>query len=335
MVRVVSEVRTIATTEDAEEVRAVRISGGGLDATVMTWGATLQSLTIAGQPFSVVLGSRDFEAYRNDLVYFGAVVGPVANRIAGGRFDLDGRTHDLDRNEGGVTTLHGGRQGLGQRNWSLGATGSDFVTLDIGHPDGLCGFPGPLAIAATYRLLPERVLEVEIVGTSAAAALFNPAFHGYWNLDGSADILGHRLTVAADRYLPVDSRSIPTGRAAPVAGTAFDYRTPRPVAPDIDHNLCLAAQRGALRPVARLEGAQNILELSTTEPGLQVYAAGNSSSGAWPGLNGHPFGRHAGLALEPQLWPDAPNQPDFPSARIDPGQTIRQVSQFRLTPRAA
>lgn len=330
---VVKGVRSVGTTEAGQDIATVDIVGGGLAATLLSWGATLQSLKITGQDFSVILGSRDVDAYRNDLLYFGAIIGPVANRIAKARFELDGRVYELDRNEGNATTLHGGRQGLGQRNWSLREQGADFATFEIVQPAGLCGFPGPIAITATYRLLPDRVLEVEIVGTSQKPALFNPAFHGYWNLDGGPDVLAHRLTVAADRYLPVDSQSIPTGRTSEVEGTAFDYRSPKTVGPDLDHNFCVGIARGVLRPVAQLEGSRNILKVATTEPGLQVYAAGNSASGSWSGLEGRPFGRHAGLALEPQLWPDAPNHPDFPSARIAPGQTIRQVSRFKLTPK--
>lgn len=328
----VNTVDTIATDPATGSVQVATISGGGLTARVLTWGATLQSLVPDWQDFSVILGSEDPAAYRADLLYFGAIVGPVANRIAEGRFMLDGHSFALDRNEDDRTTLHGGTEGLGQRNWRLVDHGKDFVTLGITQPDGLCGFPGPLAFEATYRLPGDGVLEIAITGHAAGDALFNPAFHGYWNLDGGTDILDHRLCVHADRYTPVDDRLIPLGHAAAVDGTAFDYRSARPIAKDIDHNLCTGDRRGALRTVATLQGRKNALELATTEPGLQVYAAANSLSGDWPGLDGRPFGRNAGIALEPQLWPDAPNNPGFPSARIAAGERITQVSRFRLTP---
>lgn len=327
----VTESVTFARTEAGDPVRSLVLSGGGLRATVLTWGATLQSLTLDGQDFSVILGSPHFAAYRNDLRYFGAIVGPVANRISGGRVTLDGRSYDLDRNERGVTTLHGGAQGFGERNWSLLDHGDDFVTLGLTQPDLLCGFPGAMEVRTTYRLLAQRVLEIEITGESRSAAFFNPAFHGYWNLDGSADILNHRLTVAADRFLPVDDLLLPLGDAAPVAGTAFDYRKPGPVAGDLDHNFCTGDARCALRYVASLEGRLGRLDIETTEPGLQVYSAGHTASGGWPGHDGRPFGRNAGLAFEPQLWPDAPNNPGFPSARMEPGQRVTQISRFRLT----
>ena len=314
-------------------IEARTFSGGGLTARVLSWGATLQSLVPDWQDFSVILGSPDPAAYRADLLYFGAIVGPVANRIAGGRFTLDGRTFALDCNEEGRATLHGGEKGLGQRNWEFVDEDANSVTLRITHPDGLGGFPGPIEVEATYRLPGDGVLEIEIAGYAEAVAVFNPAFHGYWNLDGEEDILDHRLWVDAHRYTRVDDRLIPLGDAAPVEGTPFDYRSMRTIAGDIDHNLCTADQRAPLRPVARLQGRKNRLMLATTEPGLQVYAAANSSSGDWPGLNGRPFGRNAGVALEPQLWPDAPNHhPGYPSARIAAGERILQLSRFQLTP---
>lgn len=317
----------------SEPIQAITLKGGGLTARVLSWGATLQSLTPNWQRRSVIVGSSDPAAYLSDLLYFGAIVGPVANRIANGTVQLDGRRYRLDRNEGGRTTLHGGRQGLGQRNWTIADLSAEAVTLAIAHPDGLCGFPGPLEIAATYRLPGDGALEVEIVGQSSRPALFNPAFHGYWNLDGGQDVLDHRLRVDADCYTPVDADLIPLGQARPVDGTKFDYRVLRKIAPDIDHNLCTGVSRGPLRPVATLEGRRTVLDILTTEPGLQVYAAANSPSGKWRGLDGIPFGPHAGIALEPQLWPDAPNNPAFPSTRIAAGETVRQVSRFRLRQR--
>lgn len=315
-----------------EDVRAVDITGGGLSARVLTWGATLQSLQIDGQDFSVILGSQELRAYQGDLLYFGAIVGPVANRIAGGRFALNGQDHSLERNENGRTTLHGGSTGFAQRNWSLIRQGDDFVMLGIEHPEGLGGFPGPMAVEVSYRLLADHCLEVELRGQSDKVACFSPAFHGYWNLDGAGDILSNRLTVDADRFTPVNDQLLPLGHTASVAGTEFDYREPRTVSPDLDHNFCVGRERGEVRRVALLEGRVNSLVVESTEPGLQVYTAGATSSGPWPGLDGRPFGRNAGIAIEPQLWPDAPNNPGFPSARIEPGQHVTQISRFRLIP---
>lgn len=320
----------VGRTPAGDPVLAIPLRGGGLVATILTYGATLQDLRLADGR-AVVLGSPDLAAYLGPLRYFGAIVGPVANRIAGGRFGLDGRDVVLDRNEAGRTTLHGGAAGFGERVWRLAHHAADRCTLALDHADGLGGFPGPLAVTATYRLLPPQVLEIEITGTAPAVAVFAPAFHGYWNLDGSPDILSHRLTIAADKRTPVDAALIPQGPPVDVAGTDRDYRSARPVGPDLDDNFCTGSARTGLRPVAVLQGRDLRLDVETTEPGLQVYAAARTSSGGFPGLDGRPFGLHAGVALEPQLWPDAVNRPDFPSARLDPGVPVTQVSRFRLT----
>lgn len=313
-----------------DRVLAIPLRGGGLSATVLTLGATLQDLRL-DDGRRVLLGSPDPAAYLGPLRYFGAIVGPVANRIAGGRFRLDGRDIALDRNEAGRTTLHGGSTGFAERVWRLVDHAADRCTLALDHADGLGGFPGPLAVTATYRLLPPQTLEIEITGTSAGVAVFAPAFHGYWNLDGSPDILGHRLTILADRRTPVDADLIPQGPPVAVAGTGHDYRSARPVGRDLDDNFCTGTARTRLRPVAVLAAGDLRLDVETTEPGLQVYAAARTSSGGFPGLDGRSFGLHAGVALEPQLWPDAVNRPDFPPARLDPGVPVTQLSRFRLS----
>lgn len=322
--------RALGTAPDDSSVAQVTLRGGGLRAQVMTWGASVQGLWLDGIGHSLLRGSPDLRAYFADLLYFGAVVGPVANRIANARFTLDGRTFSLDANEGGKTILHGGVHGTGQRNWAIADLGPAHCRLEITQPGGLHGFPGPLEIAVTYTLEEQSALLVEVEGHSAVPALFAPAFHGYWTLDGAADLRGHRLQVDAESYLPVDADMIPLGPPAPVAGTMFDFRKASAIDQSIDHNLCLSSERVPIRPVAWLEAGKLRLELATTEPGLQVYASGGTSSGHWPGHEGRPFGPYAGLALEPQHWPDAANRADYPSPRIDPGQRITQSSRFTL-----
>lgn len=324
-------VRRLTGGPDGDDVLAIDLAGGGLTATVLTWGATVQRLCREGQDRSLILGSPELDAYVEDLLYFGAVVGPVANRIAGGRFELEGAVFDLDRNEAGLTTLHGGRSGFGERNWSLADHGPTHCTLHLDHGDGEGGFPGPISVSVTYRLVEAETLDITISGLSGQETVFNPAFHGYWNLDGSDTVLSHVLWIDAGRYTPVDDRLIPTGAPAGVGGTQFDYRDPRPVGPNLDHNFCTAAARGPLRPVAWLEAGGTRLTVETTEPGLQVYSAGATPSGRWAGHSGRPFPRHAGVALEPQVWPDAPNRPDFPSVRLSPGTPYTQRSLFRLS----
>lgn len=323
---------TLGHSPDGAEVRQITLSAGGLTAQVLTYGATLQSLRCDGLAHSLVLGSPALPAYFADMHHFGAIVGPVANRIAGGQFKLDGVTHRLERNENNRNTLHGGATGFHARNWELAEHGPAHCILTTTQTGGLGGFPGDLRVAARYGLGADRTLTIDITGQARALALFNPAFHGYWNLDGSPDLGGHTLVVTADSYLPLDAHQIPRGSSRPVHDTRFDYRRPRPPHPELDHNFCLADRRGPLRRAAEIAASGHRLTLDTTEPGLQVYAAGQTTSGNWPGHEGMPHGPNAGIALEPQLWPDAPNRPDFPPARIEPGQQITQSARFQFLP---
>lgn len=316
---------------DQDEVRAVTIAGGPVTARVMTWGASLIDLRMEGVDHSIVLGSDDFAAYLGPMRYFGAIVGPVANRIAGGRIVLDGKTHQLDVNEAGRTTLHGGFQGLSDRNWTLRYRDEISVTLTLCHADGTGGFPGPIEITARYSLDADGVLSIEIDGTTDRTTLFAPAFHGYWSLDGRADLGAHSLTIPAEAYLPVDDTLIPTGEVRPVAGTAFDYRNPKTPDPALDHNFCLARTRGTMRHAATLEGGDLRLRIDTTEVGLQVYSGGGLNTAPVTGLTGRPYGPNAGIAFEPQGWPDSPNHPEFPSPVLQPGDRYRQVSRFAVT----
>ncbi len=315
---------------DGTPVRRIRIAGGGLTAWIITWGASLQDLRMDGIAPSLVLGSDDLSAYLGPMRYYGAVVGPVANRIALGRFVLDGQTYDLDRNEAGQTTLHGGADGFGCRNWTVTGSGPDWVSLALHHPDGLGGFPGNMVVTVTYRLGPDSTLSVEMTGLTDAPTYFSPAFHGYWNLSGQADLRDHLFTVAAETYLPVDDRMIPLGDPAPVAGTVFDHRTPHPLTGQIDHNYCLTGDQ----PICRLETDALALEVRTDQPGLQVYDAGRTDTAPAVGHGGSPYGEAAGVALEPQMWPDSPNHPAYPSNLLMPGQTYRQMSEFRLIRKA-
>lgn len=313
---------------DGTAIEEVTIARGPARAGLMTYGATLRSFHLDGIPYSLALGSPDPASYFGPMCYFGAIVGPVANRIAGGRATLDGQPLRLDTNENG-NTLHGGPGGLSQQVWRIGTTSPDSVTFEYRHPDGAGGLPGPLDIAATYRIEEDGALAIDITARSGAATLCNPAFHGYWSLTGQG-LAGHRLTIQADHYLPVNDALIPTGDIAPVDGTPFDLRQARslPTATDIDHNFCLNGQ--GLREVARLETDTLAMILETDAPGLQVYDAARLDTAPASGHHGRPYGPHAGIAMEPQFWPDAPNHPDFPPITLRPGEVFRQTSRFRF-----
>ncbi len=325
-----ARVAPFGTLPDGDLVRAVTLRAGGTTAVILTHGARLADLRRDGVAHPLVLGSATITPYLGPMEYFGAIVGPVANRISEGRFTLDDAEYRLDRNEAGRTTLHGGSQGFSARNWRLMEADRASCALILDQRDGLCGFPGPLSTRVRYELDEAGALNVEITARTARPCLCAPAFHAYWNLDGTTDLSGHTLTVHAASYLPLDADGLPREAPRPVAGTTYDYQQPR--APDValDHNFCLATARGPMRESCRLSAGDLTLILETTEPGLQVFTAGTLDTAPFKGLTGAPYGRFAGIALEPQLWPDAANRADFPSPRLDLGQTYRQNTRFRI-----
>ena len=204
-----------------EAVERITIAGGGLTAHVLTWGAVIQDLRLEGHDAPLVLGFEDLASYLEHSPYFGATPGRCANRIAGGRFSIEGTAYQLECNERGVTHLHGGSDGTGRRNWRIAAQGADFVTLTITDPAGRAGYPGNCAIACTYRLSGGGTLSVAYEATTDAPTPANLCQHSYFILDGGADAFGHEISLTAEHYLPVDENLIPTGEVRPVAGTPF------------------------------------------------------------------------------------------------------------------
>jgi len=344
-------------TPDGAEVEAITLTNGhGVSATVITYGATLQSLIApdrAGKTADIALGYADAAAYVKTASYFGGTVGRFANRIGKGRFTLDGKTYQLALNNNGVAALHGGVKGFDKVIWKVtevkkGTVAS--VTFSYLSPDGDQGYPGALNATATYALDEQNQLTVTYGATTDKPTIVNISNHALFNLagEGSADgAMGNVLTIAADGYSPVDAELIPTGATTPVAGTAFDFRTPRAVGDRIrdasdpqivvgrgyDHNYVLNGKAGgALRLAARLSDPKSgrALEILTAEPGIQFYA-GNFIDGTTSGKAGKIYRQGDGIALEPQHFPDAPNKPQFASVRLDPGQTYSNVMVFRLT----
>jgi len=327
---------------DGTRIEEVALECGGLSARIITWGAVVRDLRLAGHAAPLVLGFETLAPYLTDSPHFGAIAGRYANRIRDGRFVLDGQAVQVDRNFQGRHHLHGGSVAFGKRAWRIVELSGDAVTLQLDDPAGSGGFPGALSARCTYRLGPDGTLEVLLEAATDAPTICNLAQHSYFNLDdgGAGDVLGHRLRVAAEHYLAVDDGLIPVGDPAPVAGTPFDYRADRPIGaalPEggLDHNFCLAPARGGVRPVAWLAGAGGVsMTVETTEPGLQVYAGAKLNVGP-PGLGGRRYGPHAGIALEPQAWPDAPNRPEFPQATLRPGETYRQLTRYRFALKGA
>ncbi|MGV1772824.1 aldose epimerase family protein [Agrobacterium vitis] len=324
------------TTTKGETVEQVTLHGGGLKAKVLTWGAVIQDLRMEGHVAPLVLGFERFEDYAIHSPYFGATPGRLANRIANGRFTLDGEDYQLECNERGLTHLHGGSDGIGRRNWTIADLDRDRVVLEITDPAGRAGYPGNAHIRATYHLQDDGVLSVVYETTTDAPTLANLCQHSYFNLDDSPDMLDHELMIAADHYLPVDDRLIPTGEQRPVIGTPFDFRqmgvmrrTEDGVQVPFDNNFCLSQARVAKRSVVMARSLKSgvSMEVRTTEPGVQFYA-GVYLNIPVSGLEGRRYGAYAGFCLETQIWPDAINQAGFSSAVLRPGETLRQETDY-------
>lgn len=318
---------------DGRAVSRLTLRGPRLSASLLTLGATVQDLRLAGAPHPLVLGFPTLAPYLGAGLYVGAMVGRFANRIGGGRFTLDGVEHQTDRNFLGRHLLHGGADGIHQHLWEVADLAEDRATLTLCLPDGHMGFPGTIRIGAEFSVAGDG-LDITLSAATDAPTLCNLAHHGYFDLDGLGDIRGHRLRIAADHYLPVTPDLIPTGAVADVSGTPFDFRHGPLIGARIaeqgyDHNLCLAPARRPLTEVARLEGRSGpVLTIETTEPGLQLYD-GRHFTGL-PGLDGRTYGAHAGVALETQGWPDAPNHPHFPDTTLRPGQPWQSRTVYRF-----
>jgi aldose 1-epimerase len=325
---------TFGQMSDGRAIDRITLSNGTLTVRVLTLGAILNDLRLAGVGYPLTLGCEDAGAYLEEMAFFGAVVGPVANRIAGASTSVEGRTYEFERNENDRTTLHGGFTGTYARLWSIIDFTATALRLGLELRDGEGGFPGNRRIEAEYAL-DGPALRLTLTAETDAPTPFNLAHHGYWNMDGTPSVAGQRLSIAADHFLPVDDDLIPTGEIAPVAGTAFDFRDGRALRPagdpEYDHNFCLSDGQRPLRPVLSLTGTSGItMDISTTEPGLQFFDGGRLA-GTRAGLGGHPYGPYSGIALEPQGWPDAPNQPGFPSVLLKPGETYRQETVFSFS----
>ena len=325
-----------------------------IEVRVISLGATLQSVVTpdrSGKFDDIVLGYSEPEKYLTNPSYFGATVGRFANRIAKGRFTLDGKAYQLPINNG-PNSLHGGTAGFGQAAWTVVKVVSGpeaSVTLRYVSPDGDQNYPGQVTATATYSLNESNELTVDYRATTDSPTIVNISNHAYWNLAGEASgqsILDQFLTIPAEAYTPVDETQIPTGELRPVAGTPFDFRKPKPIGRDIrdgqdaqlligkgyDHNWVIGrGPAAAPRLVARVEdpATGRVMEILSNQPGLQFYS-GNFLDGSFTGKHGHIYRQGDGLALEPQLFPDTPNRPEFGSARLDPGQTYENHIIYRF-----
>lgn len=347
--------RPFGRLSDGTEVRLFTLDNGrGMRATITNYGGIVTSLLVpdsAGRVADVVLGYDSLADYVRGSPYFGALVGRYANRIAGGRFALDGATYTLAANDHGQS-LHGGLRGFDKVVWEAEPFHDSTqvgVHLSYASADGEEGYPGRLAVAVSYALTDANELRIVYRATTDRPTVLNLSHHGYFNLAGhaSGEILGHELTLLAGRFTPVDSLLIPTGELRPVDGTPFDFRMPTAIGARIaqedeqlrfgrgyDHNWVLeGGEPREPRLAARLRDPRSgrAMEVLTTEPGIQFYS-GNFLDGSNVGKGGVAYRHRAGLCLETQHFPDAPNHPGFPSAVLRPGRAFRSTTVYRFAP---
>jgi aldose 1-epimerase len=344
------------TFGDGQTVEAITLTNKhGVTVRLIALGASVQSLTVPdrnGKPADVVLGYSHLADYLDKPQYFGSTVGRFANRIAKGRFVLDGKSYQLATNNG-PNSLHGGLRGFDKVLWKVDQVSrgvSAGVTFSYVSPDGDEGYPGTLTVAATYQLNEDNEISIEYRATADKPTLVNITNHSYFNLagEGSADgVMRHLLTIPAAQYTPVDSTLIPTGEFRPVAGTPFDFRHAKAIGRDIrggldeqilygkgyDHNWVISREAvQAPRLVARVEEPESgrILEVLSNQPGIQFYS-GNFLDGTVVGKSGRTYRQGDAFVLEPQLFPDTPNRPAFGSARLQPGLTYVNRIIYRFS----
>jgi aldose 1-epimerase len=319
----------------------------GAEARIMTYGATVVSLRMPGRDgvADVVLGYDSLAGYVTRGNYFGCIVGRYGNRIGEARFSLDGKEYQLAKNDG-PNTLHGGVRGFDKYVWTAREAGPQSLELSMLSPDGDEGYPGALSVTVTYTLSDQNELRIEYAATTDKPTVVNLTNHSYFNLagQGSGDVLGHVVTILADRFTPVSETLIPTGELRPVADTPFDFLKPEAIGTRIgtdeqqlkygngyDHNWVLNRGGAGLSLAARVEEPKTgrTVEVYTTEPAMQLYT-GNFLDGTITGKGGNVYGRRHALCMETQHYPDAPNQPAFPSTTLRPGERYQTTTVYKF-----
>ncbi len=336
---------------DGQAVRLYTLkNANGVEAKICNYGGIVVSLKVPdrqGKLGDVVLGYDSLADYVKDSPYFGCLVGRYGNRIAKGKFTLDGKTYTLATNNY-PNALHGGLKGFDKVVWQAKAYPTQLgPTLELHYvsKDGEEGYPGTLTVKAVYTLTTNNALRLDYTATTDQDTVVNLTQHSYFNLAGQGDILKHVVMINADKYTPVDSTLIPTGELAPVQGTPFDFRTPTPIGARInadnqqlkfgggyDHNWVINKPAGELGLMARVyePTTGRVLEVVSTEPGLQFYT-GNFLDGTLTGKGGRVYQFRNAFCMEPQHYPDSPNQPNFPSVVLNPGQVYRNTIIYRFS----
>jgi len=331
------------TADGTKLIQYLLANSNGMTVQIINLGAIVTAVNVPdrnGDPANVTLSFNNPEEYLDNSPHFGAICGRYANRIAKGKFTLGGTEYTLATNNG-PNHLHGGVQGFGKAVWHAEPTESEDgssvgVTLNLESPDGEEGYPGTLKTTVVYTLTNDNELIIRYSAVSDKATVLNLTNHCYWNLAGQGDVLGHVLTLDCDTYLPVDATMIPTGEIGDVKGSAMDFTQPMAIGSRLDqisggydHCYIINGESGELRLAARVVEPESgrVMEVLTTEPGVQLYT-GNFLDGS-DGTGG--FAKHHAFCLECQHYPDSPNQPEFPTTVLEPGQVYEQTTVHRFS----
>lgn len=323
----------------------------GVEARIMTYGGILVSLKTpdkSGSFADIVLGYDNLDGYIKRNPYFGSLVGRYGNRIAKGRFSLDGKTYTLATNNNGHNHLHGGLKGFDKVVWAAKpAESPDGPSLQLNYlsKDGEEGYPGNLSVSAVYTLTQDNALRLDFTATTDKDTICNLTHHSYFNFHGGDDVMDYVVQINADKFTPTDATMIPTGELRPVTNTPFDFRKPTPIGARInsdeeqiqfakgyDHNWVFDKPAGQLSPVANVldKASGRRMEVFTTEPGMQFYA-GNFLDGSITGKAGRKYQHRHGFCMEPQHFPDSPNRPNFPSVELKPGQIYKNTIVYKFS----
>lgn len=337
-------------TRDSRKVTLYTLRNDkGMEVKIADYGGTIVSLKVPdkkGVFADVVLGFDNFADYESKSPFFGCITGRYANRIAGGRFNLEGQTYTLAVNNG-PNHLHGGKVGFDKKIWKTSLLPSDKgigLLMKYTSPDGEEGYPGTLTCEATYRLTNDNTLEIIYQATTDKPTILNLTNHSYFNLagEGNGSILNHELTLFADQYTPTDDTLIPNGPLAPVKGTPLDFTSPHPIGERIgsdfkplvqgvgyDHNYVISGPAGLKKAAHVKEPASGrVLEVFTTQPGVQLYTGNHLNV---TGKQGHAYKSRDGFCLETQHYPDSPNHPTFPTAVLRPGETYQHTCTYKFS----
>lgn len=330
----IGTIETLGPAPDIGDVQRATIGQDGLSLRILSFGAIVQDIWREGVDHSLVLGFEDVASYFNNPSFVGTVVGRFGNRIAGGRFELANQTYQLDLNENGRTHLHGGCDGVFNRNWTIESVSETKAVLAIRLAHMEMGYPGAVDVRLTYEVLPNQRLQLRFEATCDRQTVINLVPHFYFKLDQCDTISEHLLQVFTDEYLAVDAASIPVGAPLKTTDSPFDFSKPTPLAgPDgcvfLDHNFCYPtlpdSDETNLQDLAVLKSTNSgcTLRIRSSKPGLQIYTG--QALGTVKGASFHPYGA---IALEPQYWPNSPNMPSYPNTEFGPDRPYKHVHEF-------